>query len=133
MKKIMLSIFILSIIMVPFVFGQTTYDQFFTNADDVTFLWEYSFPSDNSTLGFNLFFQNVSGGTINKVPVLNKALTVTVNAYPIGSYLNWITVYDKYGNYAESVKIQVNKKQIKPGVPITITIRNPAFTIIIPH
>jgi hypothetical protein len=133
MKKIMIFLcilFLMFLVTIQIAFGQN-YNQYFTKDDNVTFQWDYSTP-DPDLLGFNLYYKNIVGGSVTKINIPNVITSFIVKHYPTGSFLNWVTAYDKFGNESDnSTKIQVNKKTIKPSMPTTLRISNPAFVITI--
>jgi hypothetical protein len=123
-------LFIITVITIPFVFGQTNYDQYFTKDDNVTFAWDYTTNPD--VLGFNLYYHSAAGGPTIKMNSTGPQTTYPFKHLPIGSWIFSVTAYDKYGMESDnSTAIQVNKKNIKPGVVTTLRISNPAFVILI--
>lgn len=126
----LITIFIL--FLVSYSYGAIN-DQYFTNSDNCTFAWDYNF--DNSTnvdvIGFRLFYTNLSTNVKQVVTIPEKVKTYIFKRFPSGSHSCYMIAYDLYGNESDSSNvIQVNKKTIKPGIPTTVYVVNPSFTII---
>lgn len=131
MKKLLFTIFFIFLI-TNFSYSSVN-EQYFTNCDNCTFAWNYDF--DNSTnidvVGFKLFYTNLSTNIKQVVTISEKVKIYVFKHFPSGSHSCYMTAYDLYGNESDSSNIiQVNKKVIKPGIPTTVYVVNPAFTII---
>ena len=127
MKKIIVFVILALIFSVSTGISQGI-DQYFTKDKDVTFVWDYNFLTEPDVNGFKLY-----AGT-RVIAISGQVKTYTYVDFPTGSTICSITATDKYGNESDkSTEIQVNKKTIKPTIPTTVKITNPAFTIIIPR
>lgn len=105
--------------------------QYFTNKTDVIVAWDAMAEPDLA--GFRLY--GVPAATPTDAPtVINindpAATSYTWTNYPIGSYIHWMTAYDKYGNESDpSDYIQANKKVAKPRKVPMVRITNANFVI----
>lgn len=106
-------------------------DQYFTNCDNCTFAWDYDFDNQTDVVGFRLFYTNLSTNIKQVITIPEKVKSYIFKHFPSGSHSCYMIAYDLYGNESDSSNvIQVNKKTIKPGIPTSVYIVNPAFTII---